>query len=73
MKPRIYKPSETDFSNNGLGILSDCSRCEVYEVANGKYELELEYPLELGSMNISKMIIRLRQNLMIKRSTISFY
>ena len=45
MKPRIYKPSETDFSNNGLGILSDCSRCEVYEVANGKYELELEYPL----------------------------
>lgn len=45
MKPRIYKPSETDFSNNGLGILSDCSRCEVYEVANGKYELEFEYPL----------------------------
>lgn len=45
MKPRLYKPSETDFSNNGLGILSDCSRCEVYEVANGKYELELEYPL----------------------------
>lgn len=45
MKPRIYKPSETDFSHNGLGILSDCSRCEVYEVANGKYELELEYPL----------------------------
>lgn len=45
MKPRIYTPSETDFSHNGLGILSDCSRCEVYEVANGKYELELEYPL----------------------------
>lgn len=45
MKPRIYSPSETDFSHNGLGILSDCSRCEVYEVANGKYELELEYPL----------------------------
>lgn len=45
MKPRIYMPSETDFSHNGLGILSDCSKCEVYEVANGKYELELEYPL----------------------------
>lgn len=45
MKPRIYKPSETDFSHNGLGILSDCYKCEVYEVANGKYELELEYPL----------------------------
>ncbi|WP_446896929.1 phage tail spike protein [Enterococcus faecium] len=23
----------------------DCTRCEIYEVANGKYELELDYPL----------------------------
>ena len=45
MKPRIYEPSETDFSHNGLGILTDCSRCEVTEEGNGKYELELEYPL----------------------------
>ncbi|EOH86441.1 phage tail spike protein [Enterococcus villorum] len=45
MRPRIYSPTETDFSTNGLGILKDCTRCEVYEVANGKYELELEYPL----------------------------
>lgn len=45
MKPRIYKPTETDFSHNGLGILKDCSKCEVTEIANGKYELELEYPL----------------------------
>ncbi len=45
MKPRIYKPTETDFSHNGLGVLKDCSKCEVTEIANGKYELELEYPL----------------------------
>ncbi|EME7191566.1 phage tail spike protein [Enterococcus hirae] len=45
MIPRIYSPTETDFSTNGLGILKDCTRCEIYEVANGKYELELEYPL----------------------------
>ncbi len=45
MKPRIYSPTETDFSTNGLGILKDCTRCEIYEVANGKYELELDYPL----------------------------
>lgn len=45
MKPRIYKPSEIDFETNGLGILTDCTRCEVYEVSNGKYELELDYPL----------------------------
>jgi phage minor structural protein len=45
MKPRIYEPSETDFSTNGLGILRDCSYVEIIEEANGKYELELEYPL----------------------------
>ncbi|HCR3784954.1 TPA: phage tail protein [Enterococcus faecium] len=45
MKPRIYSPTEIDFSTNGLGILKDCTRCEIYEVANGKYELELDYPL----------------------------
>lgn len=45
MKPRIYAPSETDFSTNGLGILRDCSYVEITEEANGKYELELEYPL----------------------------
>ncbi|HCI0918180.1 TPA: phage tail protein, partial [Enterococcus faecium] len=45
MKPRIYSPTETDLSTNGLGILKDCTRCEIYEVANGKYELELDYPL----------------------------
>lgn len=45
MSPRIYMPSETDFSTNGLGILKDCTRCEVCEVSNGKYELELDYPL----------------------------
>ncbi|MGX4686300.1 phage tail spike protein [Vagococcus sp. JNUCC 83] len=46
MKPRIYLPTEKDFSHNGLGILTDTSRCDVTEEANGKYELELEYPLE---------------------------
>ena len=45
MIPRIYSPTETDFSTNGLGILKDTTKCEIYEVANGKYELELEYPL----------------------------
>lgn len=45
MKPRIYAPSETEFSTNGLGILRDCSYVEITEEANGKYELELEYPL----------------------------
>lgn len=45
LKPRIYKPTETDFSTNGLGILRDTTRADVREGANGVYELELEHPL----------------------------
>ena len=46
MKPRIYKPTEKDFSHNGLGILSDASRADIREAANGVYELEVEHPLK---------------------------
>lgn len=45
MKPRIYEPTEKDFSHNGLGIMIDTSRCDVTEEANGKYEVEIEHPL----------------------------
>ncbi|MGO3791659.1 MAG: phage tail spike protein, partial [Enterococcus gilvus] len=46
MKPRIYKPTEKDFFHNGLGILKDATRCDVTEEANGRYEIEVEYPLD---------------------------
>ncbi|MDT2813738.1 phage tail spike protein [Vagococcus carniphilus] len=48
MKPRIYKPTakKEDFKTNGLGVLSDATRCDVTEEANGRYEVELEHPLE---------------------------
>lgn len=35
--------SET-WDSLGLGVLSDTIRCEVVEVINGAYEIELEYP-----------------------------
>lgn len=41
--PIIYKPTETDFSHNGIGILSDCLSCEVSEERNGEYELTMLY------------------------------
>ncbi|MUN81923.1 CHAP domain-containing protein [Enterococcus faecalis] len=44
MIPVIFKPGEKDFSTNGLGRLVDATRCEITEEANGKYELELDYP-----------------------------
>ena len=45
LKPRIYEPTEKDFSHNGLGIMIDTIRCDVTEQANGKYEVEIEHPL----------------------------
>ena len=43
--PILYSSTETDFSNNGLGILGDCVSCEVTEEANGIFELAMQYPI----------------------------
>lgn len=45
MKPILYAETETTFDSNGLGILADCTSCEVTENRNGSYEAELEYPI----------------------------
>ncbi len=42
----LYNSTETDFSHNGLVVLSDCKAAFVEEELNGKYELELEYPID---------------------------
>ncbi|MFG5466733.1 phage tail spike protein [Enterococcus faecalis] len=42
--PVIFKPGEKEFTTNGLGRLIDATRCEITEEANGKYELEMDYP-----------------------------
>ena len=41
--PILYKPTETNFDHNGIGILSDCLSCEVTEERNGEYELTMLY------------------------------
>lgn len=41
--PILYSPTETDFSSNGFGFLSDCVSCECTEDTDGNYELEIEY------------------------------
>lgn len=45
MKPILYDAAETAFTSNGLGELSDCISCTVEEERNGKYELEMRYPI----------------------------
>lgn len=50
------------FDTNGLGVLTDCTRCEVTEERNGEYELVLEYP----SNGVHYDEIALRQIILVK-------
>lgn len=40
---RLFESTATSFFTNGLGGLSDASKCEVIEERNGAFELEMEY------------------------------
>lgn len=45
MIPILYTADERRFITNGMGRLSDCTRCVVTEERNGIYECEFDYPL----------------------------
>ena len=45
MIPILYEGSETAFTSNGLGRLSDAISCKVVEERNATYELEMTYPV----------------------------
>lgn len=45
MIPILYTADERRFITNGIGRLSDCTRCVVTEERNGIYECEFDYPL----------------------------
>lgn len=45
MIPVLYEKTETAFTSNGLGALTDAITCTVTEARNGSYELELTYPI----------------------------
>lgn len=45
MIPILHNGDETRFINNGIGRLSDATRCHVTEERNGIYELQLDYPI----------------------------
>lgn len=44
MIPKLYAPGTTDFTNNGLGFLSEAVSCEVTEERNGIFDTTLQYP-----------------------------
>ena len=43
--PMLFGPNEESFYSNGLGALYDTLSCEVSEELNGKYELQMTYPI----------------------------
>lgn len=45
MIPVLFKGNETNFNHNGIGLLKDTLSCEVTEVRNGTFDLELVYPI----------------------------
>lgn len=45
MIPILFSRTDTVFTSNGVGRLSDAISCTVEEERNGKYELSLEYPM----------------------------
>lgn len=45
MTPVLYQAGETAFTTNGLGRLSEATACVVEEERNGKYELQMTYPV----------------------------
>ena len=44
MIPILYPATETSFTSNGIGRLSETISCSVDEERNGPYELVLQYP-----------------------------
>lgn len=45
MKPILFSSTETAFTSNGLGVLTDTAECYVEETRNEGFELELQYPV----------------------------
>lgn len=64
--PVLYDPNETDFENNGIGILSDIRSCLVTEEINGEYELSMEYPMDGIHFHsiVDRSLIKAKPNVM---------
>lgn len=62
--PILFKADETTFTHNGLGRLSDATKCEVTEVLNGEFELMMTYPVNGSKYSLieEQMLILAKPN-----------
>ena len=51
----LYDADTTEFGSMGLGVLKDAVSCEVKEIINGTYEVEMVYPIEGNHYNDIKI------------------
>lgn len=56
MIPILYESTETAFTTNGLGRMSDAVSCFCSEERNGAFELRMEYPL--NGIHYSDLAVR---------------
>lgn len=56
MMPVLYRPSETEFTSNGIGVLADAVSCMVKQELNGLYELTMQYPIT--GVHFSEIVYR---------------
>lgn len=60
MIPILFPESETIYTTNGIGRLSDVISCKVTEERNGQYELTMKYPVtgsHFDDISIRKIIV----------------
>lgn len=43
---RLFPSTATEFTTNGLGVITDAFSCFVYQTLNAEYELEMSYPVD---------------------------
>lgn len=58
MIPVLYKANATNFTTFGIGVLKDCTSCEVTEERNGAFECVFKYPIT-GSLYKELVLERL--------------
>ena len=42
---KLFNPTDSDFSTNGIGVISDAVSCFVTQTLNRAYELQMSYPV----------------------------
>ena len=75
MIPILFNETATDFTTFGIGVLRECTSCEVTEERNGSFELTLKYPTSgnLFSYLKNERIIVVKPNDLSKNQAFRIY